>query len=522
MHASDCPLSDATCEYCSCHASLFYTDESDESLAAMMRQLAAGQQRLLELIPSLPSTILEALAPVIRPLSYHMSNMSGSRLRDALTSSAITLTRRVLPRHSRLSVLHFCPYNWRPGCRAKDLGEDEASAGEPPEFSTSSTQQRRRAASSSASRAALLPHRGRTVSESRTSSASTHSAPFTRAMRTAVNLSAMGTDDVPGVIAPPVLHQHVSLLSHLEQNVPTDILATRVIFADAQRAPLELPYTLPSLSSIQHVTVTGHPDAAVFHPDSAAPVNRVAHDLSLALLLFDWKTPTAMLPCDASGIEGQLCSEALAFRNRYGYSVPVVATDLCSAIRVWRFDGSILSEILSEDRTPLTLQEGMGIVWDLIREQIPVVGEWLSAQAATRPSPAGGDGGASGADADADAGSDTPGAREVVGAARGTGTGAGRSTCLGGTKGSSSETFDDTLAPDAYGPCSETDLFDDLGQEVLDTSGPCSETDLYDDLEQEVLAQKLSMVWRSSPSLCGLAARIAAASDAVAGCTAGI
>ena len=104
---------------------------------------------------------------------------------------------------------------------------------------------------------------------------------------------------MPGVAAPPEALQYVSLLAHLEQNVPQDIRAARVIFADAQRAPLELPYTLCSLSSIQQVTAIfkGHPDAAVFHPDSSAPVEQVALDLSLALLLFNWKTPGPLLPC---------------------------------------------------------------------------------------------------------------------------------------------------------------------------------------------------------------------------------
>ena len=53
---------------------------------------------------------------------------------------------------------------------------------------------------------------------------------------------------------------------------------------------------------------------------------------------------------------------------------------------MWRIDGSVLSEMLSEERAQLTLDEGMAIVWDLIREQIPVVGKWLSVQAATPPS----------------------------------------------------------------------------------------------------------------------------------------
>ena len=313
---------------------MFYTDESDESLVAMMRRLAAGQQQILELVPALPSAILAALAPEIRPMSYDMSAMSRTRLQDVLMSKAITLTRHAL-RQSRTSTVQFRMYDWRPEGRPKDLAEKDASAGEPPEFSTPSKQQHHRAASSSASSAALLPFQGvplqtrqRALSESHTSAAPARSIPVLRVARTVV-LSTTGTDILSGVTTLPsaiaALHPYPSLLSHLEAQVPEDIYAARVIFADAQNAPLELPYTVTSTAKTQHVTVRGHPDAAVFHADSAAPVKRVAHDLSLALLLFDWKTPTAMLG-NAAAIESQLCSEAIAFSKQYGYNVPVVVT----------------------------------------------------------------------------------------------------------------------------------------------------------------------------------------------------
>ena len=106
-------------------------------------------------------------------------------------------------------------------------------------------------------------------------------------------------------------------------------------------------------------------------------------------------------------------------------------------------------EILSELRTALTLDQGMDIVWDLIREQIPVVGKWLAEKAATRPSF---DGDGSGAYDDVDSGSAPPGASWFDGAARGAGT--GRSTNLGGTKVSDGESLDDMCAPAADDVCS--------------------------------------------------------------------
>ena len=82
----------------------------------------------------------------------------------------------------------------------------------------------------------------------------------------------------------------------------------------------------------------------------------------------------------SAAVEAQLCCEAIAFKLNHGYSVPVVATDLCTAIRVWRLEGTVLSEIFCVVGTPLTLNQGVEIIWMLIREQLPVVTAWLDAK----------------------------------------------------------------------------------------------------------------------------------------------
>lgn len=477
-----------------------------ESILGLLQQLAVGQQQLAVGLQQLPAAILAALAPDIRSQAYDMSAMSGVRLRAALLSNSILL--RTLPstpggRDARPS--QFSPYDWRPGGHTIDLREEDATNGNPPEFS--GPLQRRHAVSSVAPPTTALSvpvavqqvrPRERAASESRPAIAL-----LTRSVRTSTQSSTVGGAGSTGVSAPTaavVRDSYPSLLSHLMAAAPADIRG--VIFADARSAKLEFPYTVPSKSAhtVEHVAVSGHPDAAVFHPDSASPHARVAHDLSLTLLLLDWKTPSTMLQSNAVAVEAQLCSKAVALWTMYGYCVPVVATDLCTAIRVWRFDGSVLSEIRGTDRAPLSLDHGIQVVWKLIREQLVTVTAWLALKSRQPPRPRGGEdrGGNAdddGSDSGAGSGKDGGGEDDVDLEAApprmnaGAAGGAGRSVVLRSTTGSAEGLIGESRAPAAN---------------VMSRS----ELDLYDDLEREVVAQKVAMVWRNSPSLQGLAARV--------------
>jgi hypothetical protein len=476
-----------------------------ERILGLLQQLAVGQQQLAVGLQQLPAAILAALAPEIRSQSYDMSAMSGIRLRDALLSNSIVLRKLpTTPGGHDAAPSPFLPYDWRPGGRIIDLKEEDATNGNPPEFSGPSL--RHHAASSVAPLTMALsapaavqqaPPRQRAASESQSVRAL-----LPRSVRSSTQSSTMGGAGSTGVSASTAADVRVSypsLLSHLMAAAPDDIRG--VIFADARKATLEFPYTVPSKSThaVVHVAVSGHPDAAVFHPDSASPRARVAHDLSLALLLFDWKTPSAMQLSNAVAVESQVCSEAVAFRAMYGYCVPVVATDLCTAIRVWRFDGSVLSEIRGADHAELSLDQGIQVVWKLVREQLVTVTAWLALKSTQSPRPHGGEDrgdDADGGDGGAGSGKDGGGEDDIdLGAApprmnAGAAGGAGRSVVLRSAMGSAKGPIDESCAPVANVPSR-------------------SELELYDDLEREVVAQKVAMVWRNSPSLRGLAARVA-------------
>jgi len=283
---------------------------------------------------------------------------------------------------------------------------------------------------------------------------------------------------------------YVSLLAHLEKQVPADLKGV-LVFADARLAPLLLKYTIPGAMHDEYVSVNGHPDASLMLL-RAVVNNRRARDLSLSLLILDWKTPTVMKTRSAA-VEAQLCCEAIAFKISHGYSVPVVATDLCTAIRVWRLDGTVLSEIFCVAGTPLTLNQGVEIIWMLIREQLPVVTAWLDAKSHATFPRGNHDGSGSGAASEPSSAPSPmapPGPRSAAAAC-------GVASSLGGAlKGDGASSG----APVATASLSEPPPY----------STCHSNLDLYDDLESEDLARRVAAVWSNSSSLRALASQVAA------------
>ena len=198
----------------------------------------------------------------------------------------------------------------------------------------------------------------------------------------------------------------------------------------------------------------------------------------------------------SAAVEAQLCCEAIAFKLNHGYSVPVVATDLCTAIRVWRLEGTVLSEIFCVVGTPLTLNQGVEIIWMLIREQLPVVTAWLDAKShATFPR--GNHNGSGSASGDASEPSSAaspmapPGPRSAAAACDVASSLGGAHEGDGAPSGAPVASASLSELPPPYGACH-------------------SNLDLYDDLESEDLARRVAAVWSNSSSLRALASRVAA------------
>lgn len=466
---------------------------------------------------SLPDRLAAAVAPAIPPRLIDMSNMSGSRLGDACDAiNGIVFAFEVKPSSP---ADRFTPYNWRPQGRSVDLQEIPASNGDPPEFYRtyrSSTPQGLpgravprgssplRAPSTAPSFATATARRSNAVALLRVARSPDTSPRFgvpaargavlstLRSARLAAQSARFDTVSSTAVAAPRIVHGFASLLSHLESQVPLDLRGDGITFADARTAFLQLQFNQVVVSSIRRVVIRGHTDAVGLHPQSVA-LDRVVSGLDLSLALFDWKTPRAMEPSNNLRVKAQLCIQAIAFREKYGYSVPVVATDLCSAIRIWSLDGQVLTEYLSSARRALTLDEGMSIVWQLMREQVPKVRSWLEAKRSapfTRRDGGEDDGGNSDAPPDLDNFGPAPHA-DVVPEGGDFGAGAG---CLAARRG------------DAGGG-----VRGGTGDQQEGATISAAELALYDDVEQEGLTQRVAAVWNNSPHLLGLVAQIAAA-----------
>lgn len=263
--------------------------------------------------------------------------------------------------------------------------------------------------------------------------------------------------------------EYISLLSHVESAMPSDLRIAGVMFGDARMPPLVLQYSDTGTASalLRSVTVRGHADAAAMHPQCAPIYSRVIHSLAFALVVFDWKTPTAMLIGNAAAVEAQLCSQAIAYREEFGYSVPVVATDLCTAIRVWHLEGQLLVEFLSPRGTALSLDEGMQVVWKFMRKQMRTVSAWRDAKK-REPAPR----------EDADDDGSSLGARLAPHAER------------GGTRAAEDRVF---RWGGAGGPAAVEEVLHaehSIYSERAKTSAITEvEADLYDDVEREAIAQ---------------------------------
>ena len=468
------------------------------------------------MLHELPNNVASAIAPEIRPLSIKMSDMSATRLAAARKSHHnITLTNERIA--ASTSAVHPFPrYNWRPF--GVEIGEIAASNGNPNEFCTNvvgsvSTSLVQRAATFRSHTASAMSTARIVASRMQSSGTSSHapgaageycfSPGSIAASRFGSSLRRQQPQRVASRLSEAArsasayssaadAHKYPSLLSHLESAVPAELRELGVTFADARTASLELHY---------NATVRGFSDAAALHPHRARVIGRVISDLAFSLVLFDWKTPETLLPSNAVKVESQLCSQAIAFREEYGYSVPVVATDLSTSIRVWSLEGDLLSEYLNTRGTDLSLDEGMHLVWRLMQDQLKLVSGWREAKKRVCSID------------DDDSGppsclSDTyvRGQRftETTSPCKGTGDEVTDGFCGRGGGGGGGGTHDFLLGKSVDAVGAHTDS-------AKHTSISEAEANLYDDLERERIAQRVAAVWNNSSSLQGLMTQLAMA-----------
>jgi hypothetical protein len=149
-----------------------------------------------------------------------------------------------------------------------------------------------------------------------------------------------------------------SLIFHLWSQLPLGMCG-ELFHADARQFPLS--FRVEAHDEKVPLFLNGHPDVALVDSRFAAPGASSCPDN--CCLLIDWKTPTAM--ADTNRVENQLLFQLLGYNAMYGRPIPVVATDLSTAIRVWCFDGEELAEYFCDDRKPLALSQGIRLAFKL-------------------------------------------------------------------------------------------------------------------------------------------------------------
>ena len=137
-------------------------------------------------------------------------------------------------------------------------------------------------------------------------------------------------------------------------------------------------------------SVCGHPDA-VF-TDLGAPVTviqrrAVTHTdsvhwpsvLALSSILFDWKSTTAMLD-STTEVSSQLRLELLSIHSATGRNTLAVATDCATVMRVWELIGSEMIEHVGVNEANLSLDEGLGLLAELLPTYIAATAAFLAAK----------------------------------------------------------------------------------------------------------------------------------------------
>lgn len=141
---------------------------------------------------------------------------------------------------------------------------------------------------------------------------------------------------------------------------------------DARTADLSLQVTHKLKSGVlETATINGHPDAVITLFDTSDV--DVKTSLRYACAIIDWKTPKALASSETK-VRSQLLLETISFYSLAKRSVPVIATDCATSMRIWVLEGRKLVEYLGSARVgehgrcSLTLEEGCGL---LVHQLLP-------------------------------------------------------------------------------------------------------------------------------------------------------
>ena len=186
-----------------------------------------------------------------------------------------------------------------------------------------------------------------------------------------------------------------SLTHHFDTQLPAR-LRRRGALVKAESATLQLTAKDPS----RHLVLTGHTDAAFLRHDAALlDPTRV---LGQSALLVDWKTPAAFAD-KAAGVEAQVVVQLLAFAGCFRRTVPIVATDCATCMRVWSLEGRVLTEFVGPGGAQLTLAGGFSVVCALLPSALDEVDAYMAQQLRAPLEDDADDDDAEGADGDDDA-----------------------------------------------------------------------------------------------------------------------
>jgi hypothetical protein len=157
----------------------------------------------------------------------------------------------------------------------------------------------------------------------------------------------------------------VALGGHFFNQLPEEVRSA-IRLVDARSAKMQL--IIPRSGREPQLDITGCSDACVQWKQHTPPRGTDQALNEGTLMLIDWKTPTAM--GDHTKVASQLMLQLLSFWGMHKRSVPVVATDCSTAIRIWKLEGSALVEIGDGEggANPLSLMQGINIVSNMLIE----------------------------------------------------------------------------------------------------------------------------------------------------------
>jgi hypothetical protein len=157
-----------------------------------------------------------------------------------------------------------------------------------------------------------------------------------------------------------------SLSAHLGSQLSPPTMFGPLVLADAREFNLSLHLKGNATWGEAPLTLTGFPDAA-FVDSRFAPTDSALIRRANCCVLIKWMTPKAMEE-DCRAVFNHMVLLLLAHESWFDRSIPVVATDLCTSIRVCSRQGNSLQEHRGEGNAPLTLGQGIRLICRLGRE----------------------------------------------------------------------------------------------------------------------------------------------------------